>query len=71
MKNNAEEVVLTGLGVSHGIAMGPAYLVQIEHPEAPEYVLPPEQIAAEMARFDKAVTKAQQEISDLKNKSPG
>ena len=69
MKNNAEEVVLTGLGVSHGIAMGPAYLVQIEHPEAPEYVLPPEQIAAEMARFDKAVTKAQQEISDLKNKS--
>jgi len=69
MRNSAEETVLTGLGVSHGIAMGPAYLVQIEHPQAPEYILPPEQAGVEIARFDQAVAQARQEISDLKNKS--
>jgi phosphotransferase system enzyme I (PtsI) len=69
MSHNPKETVLTGLGVSHGIAMGPAYLVQIEHPQAPEYILPPEQIAAEAARFEQAVAKAQREISGLKEKS--
>lgn len=69
MRNNTEETVLTGLGVSHGIAIGPAYLVQIEHPQAPEYTLPPEHIAAEAARFDQAVAQAQQEIARLKEKS--
>src|ERR1700722_672952 len=69
MRSNVEEIVLTGLGVSHGIAMGPAYLVQIEHPQAPEYVLAPEHAAAEVTRFDQAVAQAQQEISDLKDKS--
>ena len=69
MRNNPEEIVLTGLGVSHGIAMGPAYLVQIEHPQAPEYVLQPSQAADETVRFDRAVAQAQREISDLKEKS--
>ena len=69
MKSNSEEIVLSGLGVSHGIAMGPAYLVQIEHPQAPAYVLPSGQVQAEVGRFDQAVAQAQQEISDLKDKS--
>jgi len=69
MRNNGEELVLTGLGVSHGIAMGPAYLVQIEHPQAPDYILSPGQADAETVRFDRAVAKAQQEILDLKEKS--
>ena len=69
MSDNAKEIILTGLGVSHGIAMGPAYLVQIEHPQAPEYILAPGQIATEMTRFDQAVAQAQREISDLKEKS--
>lgn len=69
MTDAPKELVLTGLGVSHGIAMGPAYLVQIEHPQAPEYAVPPEHAAAEAARFDQAVAQAQQEISDLKDKS--
>ncbi|MCE9508087.1 MAG: phosphoenolpyruvate--protein phosphotransferase [Alphaproteobacteria bacterium] len=68
MKN---EIVLTGLGVSHGIAMGPAYLVQIEHPRAPEYLLSPEHIAAELERFDHAVTQAKKEIQALKERSAG
>jgi len=68
---NDTETVLTGLGVSHGVAMGPAYLVQIEHPQAPEYIVPPEHIAAEAARFDQAVAQAQKEIAGLKDKSAG
>jgi phosphotransferase system enzyme I (PtsI) len=63
------EIVLTGFGVSHGIAMGPAYLVQIEHPPVPEYAVPQGEIAAEAHRFDQAVARAQQEIADLRDKS--
>jgi phosphoenolpyruvate-protein phosphotransferase (PTS system enzyme I) len=71
MKNNTatQEIVLTGLGVSHGIAMGPAYFVQIEHPEVPHYQLVPEQIVEEIARFDAAVRHAQIEIAELGEKS--
>lgn len=66
MKN---EITLTGLGVSHGIAIGLAYLVQIEHPQVPKYSLSGEQLAAESERFNYAVTCAKQEISALKEKS--
>ncbi len=76
MRNNGKEIaeaeiVLKGLGVSHGIATGPAYLVQIEHPEPPEYALEPGQTEAEAARFDAAVRQAQQELFALKRKSTG
>jgi phosphotransferase system enzyme I (PtsI) len=69
--DSAEEIVLTGLGVSHGIAMGPAYLVQIEHPKVPEYFLTPDHVAAEVGRFDHAVTQAQQEIAALRKNAHG
>jgi len=68
MKN---EIVLTGIGVSHGIAMGAAYLVQIEQPQAPKYFLSPDLVTAEVDRFDHAVAQAKREISDLKAISSG
>lgn len=71
MADSAGEIVLTGFGVSHGIAMGSAYLVQIENPEAPEYALAPDQVADEVNRFDDAVTRAQREVLELKEKSAG
>ncbi|MBI3440609.1 MAG: phosphoenolpyruvate--protein phosphotransferase, partial [Proteobacteria bacterium] len=66
MKN---ELVLTGFGVSHGIAMGLAYLVQIEHPTVPEYTLPPEQVPAEIDRFIHAVAQARNELITMKVRS--
>ncbi|MFH1158423.1 MAG: phosphoenolpyruvate--protein phosphotransferase [Pseudomonadota bacterium] len=71
MPESAREIVLTGIGVSQGIAIGPAYLVQIELPGIPEYALPPDQAEAEVARFDMAVFQAKEEISGLKSKSDG
>lgn len=65
------EIILTGLGVSHGIAIGPAYLVQVEHPEAPFYTLVPEQLEAEQGRFERAVHQAQNEILVLKQRLSG
>src|SRR4051812_17176839 len=64
-----QEIVMTGLGVSHGIAVGPAYLVQIEHPQPPEYMVPPDQAQAEATRFDQSVIQAQYEIAELKEQS--
>lgn len=69
MKSNGGEIVLNGLGVSHGVSIGPAYLVQIEHPDPPQYAIAPGDVAAETTRFDHAVMQAQKEIISLKAKS--
>ncbi|MCK5555901.1 MAG: phosphoenolpyruvate--protein phosphotransferase, partial [Alphaproteobacteria bacterium] len=71
MSDSAKEIILTGIGVSQGIVIGSAYLVQIELPGIPEYVLPSDQTEAEVTRFDQAVFQAKDEISEMKNKSDG
>lgn len=63
------EVTLTGLGVSYGIAMGPAYLVQIDHPQVPEHKIADDQVAAETDRFEHALTQAKNEILVMKKQS--
>lgn len=63
------EKVFTGLAVSHGVAIGPAYLVQVDHPKVPVYDVSADGIAAELDRFENAVTQAVDELSLLKQKS--
>ena len=71
MSKNAKEIVLKGIGVSQGIVIGSAYLVQIELPGIPEYTLSPDQTESEVNRFDQAVFQAKEEISNIKNQSDG
>lgn len=63
------EVTFTGIGVSHGIASGPAYLVQLEKPKAPQRKIEAEDVAAEQKRFEAAVARVRQELIELKEKS--
>jgi len=63
------EVIFTGIGVSHGIASGPAYLVQLEKPKAPQRKIEPSDAPAEQKRFEAAVARVRQELIDLKEKS--
>ena len=64
-----KEIVLTGLGVSKGIAIGDAYPVKIEHPHAPQYEIEVTHIEEELRRFEGAAEKARANISDLKEKT--
>ncbi len=63
------ELVFEGLGVSPGIAVGPAHVVEGGSVHVPEYRIEPEQIEAERARFSAAVNKAQKQLVKLKAKS--
>lgn len=63
------EVVFSGIGVSYGIASGPAYLVQLEKPKAPQRKIDAETAPAEQKRFENAVARVRQELIDLKEKS--
>jgi len=63
------ELVFEGLGVSPGIAIGPAHVVEGGSVHVPEYRVEPDQIQAERARFGAAVSKAQKQLIKLKGKS--
>ena len=45
----AVERSFTGLGVSHGIAIGPAFIVQLDNPKAPQYKI--DNVESETKRF--------------------
>lgn len=65
----ASEVILSGIGVSHGIAIGPAYLVQLDKPRVPRFSVDEKDIAAEQKRFEEAIEKVRGELAALKEQS--
>jgi phosphotransferase system enzyme I (PtsI) len=69
MSPDRREKTLRGIGVSHGIAIGPAFLVQVDRPSVPQWSVAPQDIAAEQARFQQSVMTAQNELGELKEKS--
>ncbi|MCB9949106.1 MAG: phosphoenolpyruvate--protein phosphotransferase [Rhodospirillaceae bacterium] len=64
-----EEVILNGLGVAAGIAIGPAHVVETGFAQVPEYVLTPDALEEEKLRFAEAVAKARRQLRKLKAKS--
>ncbi|WP_029010705.1 phosphoenolpyruvate--protein phosphotransferase [Azospirillum halopraeferens] len=60
---------LRGLGVSPGIAIGPAHIVETGAIRVPEYPVGPDRVDHEVARFGEAVAKARRQIRKLKSKA--
>ena len=65
----AAERIFEGLGVSPGLALGPAHVVESGQIDVPEYTITEEQVAAEQQRFADAVAKSQRQVKKLKAKS--
>ncbi len=65
----AETREVSGLGVSPGIAIGPAHVVESGFEQVPEYVVIPGEIGAERERFEAAVAKSLRQIRKLKSKA--
>jgi phosphotransferase system enzyme I (PtsI) len=61
---------LHGIPVSGGIAIGYAHLISHAQLEAAHYRVPPEQIPAEIARFDAAVGSVRSELAALRANVP-
>ena len=62
------EAVFVGLGVSPGIAIGPAHVSESGVMEVPEYTVAEAEVEAERARFAQAVERSAQQLDKLKAK---
>ncbi len=63
-------LALHGTGVSDGIAIGKAFVLQRELPEIPEYVIPKEYIEEEVARFQRAVEASRRQLITIREHIP-
>ncbi|MDD5366978.1 MAG: phosphoenolpyruvate--protein phosphotransferase [Gallionellaceae bacterium] len=61
---------LHGIGISGGYAIGRAQLYSHDRLEAPHYVLRPEDIESEVARFDAAIAEARSDCEQLSQNIP-
>ncbi|OJX79563.1 phosphoenolpyruvate--protein phosphotransferase [Magnetospirillum sp. 64-120] len=63
------EIVLEGMGVSRGIAIGTVYRHDSDHVAVQEFCILPNQIEAEKRRFSKAAEDAGQQVASLQEKA--
>lgn len=63
------EIVLDGMGVSRGIAIGTVYRHDSDHEAVAEFCILPSQIEAEKQRFTKAAEEAGQQVASLQEKA--
>jgi phosphotransferase system enzyme I (PtsI) len=64
-----DERVLRGIGISPGIAIGPAFVIDQHGVSVPEYAVPSARIEEELKRFQAAIAKTQKQLSLLKQKA--
>src|SRR6266566_7339940 len=63
-------LALHGTGVSSGIAIGKAHVLQRELPEIPHYVVIKDQIEPEIVRFTRAVETARAQLNSIRARIP-
>ncbi|HKF62639.1 MAG TPA: phosphoenolpyruvate--protein phosphotransferase, partial [Dongiaceae bacterium] len=71
IRRSGKERGFEGVGVSSGIALGTAHLVETGAVHIPEYEISASQVEEEQARFAKAVATAQKQIRKLGAKAAG
>ncbi len=71
LKSDHQEIRLSGMGVSRGIAIGGIYRHDAEALTVPEYRIAPSKILQEKARLTKAVDLATLQVQDLRSKVEG
>ncbi len=63
------ERAIDGVGVSPGIAIGPAHVVENRLGDVPEYQIPTSSVKTEVARLRSAVAKARRQVEKLEAKA--
>ena len=63
-------LILSGAGVSRGVAIGPCLVIRSDELEVLEYVVPRALVDDEVARFEAAIQKSQQQLNQLRQQIP-
>ncbi|MCS3904215.1 phosphotransferase system enzyme I (PtsI) [Methylohalomonas lacus] len=61
---------LHGVGVSRGIAIGNVHIIERNQLEIPEYNITPDDVEAEVKRFESAISSARQQLRAIRNHVP-
>ncbi|MBT3191104.1 MAG: phosphoenolpyruvate--protein phosphotransferase, partial [Verrucomicrobia bacterium] len=59
------EIVLRGIGVSPGVAIGPALLLEQEKTHVPERTISADEVGAEISRFEEAIIETRKQIQQI------
>src|ERR1700679_1625996 len=59
----------SGLGISPGIAIGPAYVIDAHGVVVPEYEIPANGVEKELKRLNAGIAKTQRQLSQLRQKA--
>ncbi|MDE2090150.1 MAG: phosphoenolpyruvate--protein phosphotransferase, partial [Gammaproteobacteria bacterium] len=62
--------MLSGIGVSHGIAIGKAHVLQRDQMEIPESSIPAQRVEDEVRRFMAALETAKRQLKDIRKRIP-
>lgn len=63
-----KEIHLKGMPISHGVAIGKAFLFAIDDDSAPDFFISPDDVEREIFRFQQAVEKSRLDIISLQEK---
>jgi phosphoenolpyruvate-protein phosphotransferase (PTS system enzyme I) len=63
-------LALHGTGVSDGVAIGKAFVLQLDLPDIPEYVIPREYLEEEVTRFQRAVEASRRQLMTIREHIP-
>jgi phosphoenolpyruvate-protein phosphotransferase (PTS system enzyme I) len=61
------EIVLHGIGVSPGVAIGPAFLLEQEKTHVPERSISATEVGAEISRFEEAIIETRKQIQQIQS----
>ena len=61
--------VLTGIGVSSGVAIGPALVIHWDLPDVSQRVVGEDQVESEVARLYDAIAKVQEHLAEVKRRA--
>ncbi len=64
-----QDLILHGIGVSSGIAIGPVFVIDQHGVSVPEYEIPASQTEKEIKRFHTGITKTQKQLGQIKRKA--
>lgn len=63
-------LILTGIGVSPGVAIGPVHLLQQDRPEVVQRGIAEHRVENEVARFRSAIESARQQLKEIRRRIP-
>ncbi|HEY5682367.1 MAG TPA: phosphoenolpyruvate-utilizing N-terminal domain-containing protein, partial [Sulfuricaulis sp.] len=63
-------LALHGTGVSDGVAIGKAFVLQLDLPDIPEYVIPRDYLEEEVMRFQRAVEASRRQLMAIREHIP-